>query len=212
MSSQSPAVENGNAGAAADAARIETMFAESQPLTKREAEEVMAGHREQGHRLIRTILCGHATIAFTFGFFYHTWLVTIPVAAAGIGMFAVSAWLFPRSFFTRCMAGVSLQVFVALHIYQMHGLPEMHFFFFTAFAAMIAYCDWKAMWPGTLLIIAQHILFAAIDQLGAGYAFLSRVIRWFYQVVLPLRHRAGSCGNLRRMGAHAAEADFGGCA
>ncbi len=33
---------------------------------------------------------------------------------------------------------------VALHIWQMHGLAEMHFFF-TAFTAMVAYEDGLAM-------------------------------------------------------------------
>jgi signal transduction histidine kinase/FixJ family two-component response regulator len=197
VNSQTPAVENDNAGAAGDAARIATMFAESQPLTKREADEVMASYRAQGHRLIRTILCGHAAIALALGYFYDTWWVTIPVAAAGIGMFAVSAWLFPRSFFTRCMAGVSLQVFVALHIYQMHGLPEMHFFFFTAFAAMIAYCDWKAMWPGTLLIIGQHILFALLTNSGLDMRFFPEsyvgFTKLFFHFGIALVH-VGICG------------------
>src|SRR5439155_22633 len=67
-----------------------------------------------------------------------------------------------------------LQVFVALHIYQLHGLAEMHFWFFTAFTMMILYQDWACMWPGTLLIIAQHIVFALLTNSGVQLYFFEQ--------------------------------------
>src|SRR5262249_3227184 len=65
----------------------------------------------------------------------------------------------------------SLQMFVALHIYQLHGLAEMHFFFFTGCTMMILYCDALAMWPGAFLIIAQHALFAVLHNSGVNLYF-----------------------------------------
>lgn len=180
-----------------DSARIEEAFSGSEPLTKSEADEIMARHRAQGHRLIRAVLFGHVIVAAALAFFYDTWAMAVPVATAGIGMFLVSARLFPNSFFTRCMAGVSLQVFVALHIYQMHGLPEMHFFFFTAFAAMIAYCDWKAMWPGTMLIIGQHLVFALLTNAGIDMRFFPEpyigFTKLFFHFGIAMGH-VGICG------------------
>jgi PAS domain S-box-containing protein len=66
---------------------------------------------------------------------------------------------------------VSLQTFVALHIYQLHGLPEMHFFFFTAFTAMVVYQDGVSMWPGAILIIGQHLIVAILQNSGVTLYF-----------------------------------------
>jgi len=67
----------------------------------------------------------------------------------------------------RFAAGISLQAFCALHIYQLDGLPEMHFFF-SAVTMMIVYQDWSAMWPGVILIVMQHIVFAVLQNGGYG--------------------------------------------
>ncbi len=136
-----------------------------------EVSAILGEHYARGDFLTKLFLAAHTLIAFGLAFFYDTWLITVPVTFTAVSMYLVSAWLLPCSFFTRCMTGVSLQVFVALHIYQMHGLPEMHFFFFTAFTMMVVSCDWRAMWPGTILIIAQHILFALLTNAGEDMYF-----------------------------------------
>ncbi|WP_425618858.1 ATP-binding protein [Anatilimnocola sp. NA78] len=166
-------------------------------LSKDEIERALSEHRALGHRLITQFLLLHLVIALALGFVYQTWLVTLTVSAAGLAMYLLSAKLSPQSFFTRCMAGVALQVFVALHIYQMHGMPEMHFFFFTAFTVMIAYCDWKAMWPGALLIIGQHILFAVLTNSGVNMYFFPETFvsftQLFFHFGIALAH-VGVCG------------------
>jgi signal transduction histidine kinase/CheY-like chemotaxis protein len=86
-------------------------------------------------------------------------------------LFVLAWWVAPQTFVCRCTAGVALQAFVALHIFQLHGLEEMHFFFFTTWVVMIACCDWAAMWPGTVLIIGQHIWFAALTNSGVNVYF-----------------------------------------
>ncbi len=116
--------------------------------------------------LMERFLIIHSAIAFALAFVYSTWLITVPVAASALLMFAISRRFMPRTLFTRSIAGIALQAFVALHIYQLHGLPEMHFFFFTAQTMMILYYDARAFWPGTLLIIVQHILFSALNNAG----------------------------------------------
>ncbi|WP_254507645.1 ATP-binding protein [Anatilimnocola floriformis] len=169
----------------------------SQTLSADEMQRALEEHRALGHRLIMRVLLVHLVIALALGFVYSTWLITLLVSSCGLAMYMLSAKLSPQSFFTRCMAGIALQVFVALHIYQMHGLPEMHFFFFTAFTAMIAYCDWKAMWPGALLIIGQHIMFALLTNSGLNMYFFPESFvsftKLFFHFGIALSH-VGICG------------------
>jgi signal transduction histidine kinase/CheY-like chemotaxis protein/HPt (histidine-containing phosphotransfer) domain-containing protein len=174
-------------------------------FTPAEVQSILQPVYRRGDRLVKIFLLIHAGIALALAPIYQTWLISLVVAGAGLAMFLLSAALLPCSFITRCVAGISLQVFVALHIYQMHGLPEMHFFFFTAWTMMVAYADWKAMWPGTILIIAQHIAFAALTNIGTNVYFFPEtyvtVTKLFFHFGIAIGH-VSLCGywafNLRQ--------------
>ena len=162
-----------------------------------EADELMGEIYARGDRLMGRFLLIHAGIAAGLSVFYETWLITGIVTLCALGLFFVNAWLLPRSFATRVAAGVALQTFVALHIYQMHGMSEMHFWFFTAFAMMIVYQDWLCMWPGTLLIIGQHILFALLHNAGVRVNFFEvdyiSALKLTFHFGIALIH-VGVCG------------------
>jgi diguanylate cyclase (GGDEF)-like protein len=140
-------------------------------LTESEVAATMEDIYRKGDRLMSGFLLMHFGFALALATFHQTWVLTLIVSLAALSMFFLSRWLLPRTFLTRCLAGVALQIFVALHIYQMHGLPEMHFTFFTACTMMIVYKDWRSMWPGTILIIAQHTLFAVLQNSGYDIRF-----------------------------------------
>lgn len=155
-------------------------------LTKEEVSEAMDYVYERGDGITKFFVLGHLALTFVLAFFYDTWLESVVVGLAATALFFVSQKLLPKTFFTRAVAGISLQIFVILHIYQMHGLAEMHFFFFTAFTMLIVYQDWKSMWPGTLLIIGQHTVFALLTNSGvnlyffeAGYIGVTKLIFHF---------------------------------
>ena len=140
-------------------------------FTSPEVSAILRQIFARGDRLMGWFVLGHLCTAILLGFFYETWIATFAVGGAAAAMFFASRAIAPQSFVTRCVAGISLQTFVVLHIYQMHGLAEMHFFFFTAFTMMLVYQDGKCMWPGAMLIIAQHILFAVLHNSGVDFYF-----------------------------------------
>ena len=156
---------------------------ERSAFSKSEVNVLMADIYTRGDRLMGGFLWLHLLFALCLAPFYHTWFIALTVGSAALLMFYLGKWLMPRSFLTRCLAGVSLQMFVATHIYQMHGLPEMHFTFFTAFTMMIVYQDWRSMWPGALLIIGQHILFAALQNSGVNIGFFPDQEIYFSKLV-----------------------------
>lgn len=97
---------------------------------------------------------------------YETYSVSLITSFAALGLFLIPRFTVPYAFVTRVSAGISLQTFVALSIYQMGGLAEMHFFFFTAVTMMLIYMDGRAILPGVFLIIMQHILMAILEVQG----------------------------------------------
>src|SRR5262249_45895357 len=140
--------------------------AEPHGFTAAEVDELMQDIYARGDRLMVGFLAGHMLLAFALALYHGTWQSTLWVGLVSLAGFWLLARYYPRTFFTRSMASVAQQAFVALHIYQMHGQPEQHFWFFTAFTMMIVYQDWLCMWPGTVLIIAQHTIFAWLHNAG----------------------------------------------
>jgi signal transduction histidine kinase/CheY-like chemotaxis protein len=173
------------------------VLSDERPLTADETRAVMDGIYARADRLMGGFIAAHFLIALALAPVYDTWTTALLVGGAGAAMFLVSVLLLPRHFITRCVAGISLQTFVALHIYQMHGLAEMHFWFFTAFTLMILYQDWVSMWPGALLIIAQHNLFAVLHNSGVQLYFFEVTtvtsMKLFFHFGIAL-FQVGICG------------------
>ncbi len=119
-----------------------------QTLSAEKVARMMRPVYLRGDRIMRWFTLIHLLIAFAFAGVYGTWTMATLVGIPAFAMFWVSSYVMPGSFLTRCLAGLSLQTFCALYIYQLHGLAEMHFFFFVAFSVMICYQDWVSMWPG----------------------------------------------------------------
>jgi signal transduction histidine kinase/ActR/RegA family two-component response regulator len=138
------------------------------------------------HLIIGTVLC----------FYYDTWWIHLGTGCAASALFFLCARLYPGRLLTRGVAGFTLQLFVAQHIYQLHGLPEMHFFFFTSTAIMIVYMDWRAMVPGTLLIVVHHTLFTYLQIMGVEVFMFSEentelsfwVNKLFYHYAIVVFH------------------------
>ena len=173
-------------------------------FTPEQVHHIMSGIYFRGDQLMRRFVLVHFAIALLLASFYDTWGVALAIGGASVAMVFVATTLLPRSFLTRCIISVGLQVFVALHIYQMHGLAEMHFFFFTASTLMIVYQDWLSMWPGTLLIIAQHTLFAILHNTGLQLYFFEdpyvgfRKLFFHFSIVVGQAVLCGFWSHLKR--------------
>ena len=111
-------------------------------------------------------MVAHLLIAAALAPVHGTWIAALAIGGGAATLFFLSRWHWPGRLVTRMVAGISLQAFVALHIHQMAGMAEMHFFFFTAVTAMIIYHDWRAFWPGVAAIIAQHAIFHHLHNHG----------------------------------------------
>src|SRR3954454_22596307 len=116
-----------------DSSRLPPILGETNDLalSSVQIEAVMAGIYERGNWLMKRFVLGHLLIALVLATAYRTWTVTLIVGLAALLLFFIPVTFLPRSSLTRILCGISLQTFVALHIYQMHGIAEMHLFFFT---------------------------------------------------------------------------------
>src|SRR5207249_3098882 len=79
-----------------------------------EVEHILSEQYARGDRYIGVFVILHFLIALALAPFYQTWLITLPVATAALAMFFLSAYCLPRQQWTRYVAGIALQTFVAL--------------------------------------------------------------------------------------------------
>ncbi|MCS7084478.1 MAG: response regulator [Bacteroidia bacterium] len=141
------------------------------PMSAEVKADTLIAVRMQANTIISFFVLLHWTLGLLLCFYYDTWLVHLGVGTpATLAFFWVKS-RYPDKFITRVTAGIVFQAFTAQHIYQLHGLPEMHFFFFVAVAVMIVYLDWLAAVPGVLLIIIQHTIFAYLEIKGEEVYF-----------------------------------------
>jgi signal transduction histidine kinase/ActR/RegA family two-component response regulator len=134
-------------------------------------EQVMAPAYHRGDRWMRVFILGHLFLALVLALVHGTWGVTALATPVAFLVFWAPYKLAPGSYFTRCAAGMSIQMFVGLHIYQMHGLNELHFLVFTGIAMMVVYTDWRCLWPAAVFIYIQHTSLALLNNYGVQLDF-----------------------------------------
>ncbi len=129
-------------------------------------EQLLAPVYARGDGWMKIFITGHAVLALALAGVHDTWVVTACVAPAVFAAFMACVRLAPGSFLTRCVAGISLQTMVSLHVYQLGGLAEAHFFYFTAMTMMVVYADWRALVPATALTSGVYLVFIALENTG----------------------------------------------
>ena len=56
--------------------------------------------------------------------------------------------------------------FASAYLIQMHGMYEMHFFFFSTAATLILYHDWKVQLPLFTFALVHHVGLAILHMKG----------------------------------------------
>lgn len=134
-------------------------------------EDILSPIYRRGDRWLQIYITGHLILAFLLAAVHGTWLFTALAAPAAFFVFWSLVRFKPGSYATRCAAGLSLQLFAGLHIYQMHGLSEVHFLFFTGLTMMIVYADWRCLWPAAVFTAIQHTAIGLLQNQGIRLNF-----------------------------------------
>ncbi|MBK9990222.1 MAG: response regulator [Verrucomicrobia bacterium] len=125
-------------------------------------EAILAPIRRRGDRWVQLFIVGHMIFAFLLAPVYQTWGAALMIAPAAFLFFGALVRMAPGTFYTRCAAGVVIQIFVGLHIHQLHGLPDIRFMLFIGLAMLGVYCDWRCLVVASGYVLIEH---AVIGQL-----------------------------------------------
>jgi methyl-accepting chemotaxis protein len=141
-------------------------------------------------------------IYFLFGvflsFFHNTYAIAIGVGGLCIAFYFLNKMLLSWKSIHQYVLSSVLAVFSAQFIYQMHGLFEMHFFFFVSAIFLVAFRNWKLFIPMAIFIVAYYALFAWLQYKGIKEIYFTQLDHmnmqaFLFQVTLTLV-MMGICG------------------
>ena len=106
-------------------------------------------------------------IFFVLGLFlapiYDTWRFTLITSIVTVGLYAIARFALNNKFYARMIISLVYAIFMLQFIGQMHGMAEIHFFFFINIALLIIYQDWRIMIPYTVFAIGHHSVLAILQ-------------------------------------------------
>ncbi len=94
---------------------------------------------------------------------YDTWTFTIANSVIIAALYLMARFVLANKFYARMIISLVYAIFMLQFIGQMHGMAEVHFFFFTNIALLIVYQDWRIMIPYTVFAIGHHSVLAILQ-------------------------------------------------
>jgi hypothetical protein len=129
-------------------------------------EELKESIKKRSDRLIEIFLVSYFFVGILLASVYDTWLIGGAVGVLCLALYFLSKKLFSKGNVHHYTASLVVGIFMALFIYQMHGLFEMHFFAFVGAVLMITYQDWKTQLPLLLFVLVHHALFGYMQYIS----------------------------------------------
>ncbi len=122
---------------------------------------------KDANRLFKIILVLLVLMSFGLAFFNQTWLeaIVIAIPTAAIPFYLIQTQ--PFSAITQHAVAISMMLFSAIHIQQMHGLVEMHFGIFVLMSFLAYYRNWKIFISAITVVAVHHLGFFALQSAAA---------------------------------------------
>ena len=111
-------------------------------------------------KILYILLASYFVFGLFLAFFYDTWLLAFGVGGLITLAIILTRYMLPKSDLYQYVASGLFGIYLAQMVYQMHGMFEMHFFFFVGSAILIGYQNWKLQIPFILVVAVHHSVFA----------------------------------------------------
>ena len=131
--------------------------------------------KKRSDKLMDFFLAGYFIIGLLLAFYYDTWLIATGVGGLSLIAYYSIKLILPSSDLYQYVLAAVIGIFMAQFIYQMHGMPEMHFFAFIGSIILIAFRNWKLQIPLAIVVIAHHLVFAYLQVTGFDKIYFGRL-------------------------------------
>jgi methyl-accepting chemotaxis protein len=144
-------------------------------LTRIERSEAFREINEKSDRIMTIAILTYFAFGLFLAVFYDTFFLALTSGGLCLLVYFLTRYLLPKSSLSQYVLSSVLAVFSAQFIYQMHGLFEMHFFFFVGSALLITFRNWKLIIPLLLITVVHHSAFAWIQYQGMKEIYFSQL-------------------------------------
>ncbi|HEY0742164.1 MAG TPA: PAS domain S-box protein [Chryseosolibacter sp.] len=144
-------------------------------LTWEERKRAFQEIKQKSDRIMTVAVIIYFNFGLFLSFFYNTQLIAMTVGGVCLAVCFISRLVLPDATLYQYVLSAVLAIFPAQFIYQMHGLFEMHFFFFVGSALLITFRNWKAFIPMLLFTVVHHVAFAWLQYTGMKEIYFSQL-------------------------------------
>lgn len=144
-------------------------------LTKTERREAFREVNEKSDRIMSYAISIYFIFGLALSIFYDTYVIALGVGSLCLAAYFLTKALLPQfRLYQYVLSGV-FAIFSAQFIFQMHGLFEMHFFFFVGAALLITFRNWKLIIPLLLITVIHHASFAWLQYTGMKEIYFTQL-------------------------------------
>lgn len=112
---------------------------------------------KQADTIITYMVMGLWVFGIAISIHYDTWVLGLGMGSLLAIVHLTAFRFFPTKLFSR-MIGASVMAFYMIqYLVQLHGLYEIHFWFFIMPMFLITYQDWRVYIPFALIIVIHHV-------------------------------------------------------
>ncbi|MBL0742089.1 PAS domain S-box protein [Chryseolinea lacunae] len=144
-------------------------------LTRAEEKEAFREVNEKSDRIMSFAILAYFGFGLFLSTFYGTLVLALGIGGLCVAVYFVTRSLLPETSLYQYVMSAVLAVFSAQFIYQMHGMFEMHFFFFVGSALLITFRNWRLVIPLLLLTVVHHTLFAWLQYNGMKEIYFTQL-------------------------------------
>ncbi|WP_109830022.1 methyl-accepting chemotaxis protein [Reichenbachiella versicolor] len=124
-----------------------------------EITEELDGIRKKNEIVITYLMVCFFIFGVGISFHYDTFLLGFGLGGINLVFFMTARFVFPGQLISRIAASISMAVYMLQYVAQMHGMYEMHFWFFIMPVVLIFYMDWRVFVPLVLIVTIHHTYF-----------------------------------------------------
>lgn len=144
-------------------------------LSEEERKEAFREINEKSDRVMAYALFVYFAFGIFLSFFYDTYLLAVAVGGCSLIAYFLTKFLLPQFKLYQYVVSAVFAIFSAQFIYQMHGMFEMHFFFFVGSALLITFRNWKLILPLLVITVVQHGSFAWLQYNGMKEIYFTQL-------------------------------------
>ena len=122
---------------------------------------------EEADLIIDKFIYGFFLFGVAISLFYESYLLAFLMGGASVAIHVVLKSFIGGTFWFRVISSLLLWNFAVQFIFQMHGMYEMHFFYFIGLTVLLFYEDWRLLIPNILYALFTF-LYLFFSQTSSG--------------------------------------------